>query len=73
VNEAVRTLRVLAREGRGERWSELFLALDSAMSDGGELPDDWRKHRFDGDSDQPATSDSGTSSREPPARLRIST
>jgi hypothetical protein len=65
VNEAVRRLRVLAHDSRGERWGELFLALDLAMCDGGELPDDWRKHRFDDDSDQrrpariPATDSAG--------------
>lgn len=46
-NETVRKLRALARDNRGEAWGELFLALDAAMCDGGHLPDDWLKHRFD--------------------------
>ena len=53
LNEAVRRLRVLARDHRDDEWSGLFLALDSAMCDGDGLPDDWRKHRFDDDLDQP--------------------
>jgi hypothetical protein len=52
-NEAVRRLRVLARDSRDEEWSGLFLALDSRMCDGDGLPDDWRKHRFDVDPDRP--------------------
>jgi hypothetical protein len=46
-NEAVRKLRAFACDNPGEPWSELFLALDAAMSNGDRLPDDWLKHRFD--------------------------
>jgi hypothetical protein len=76
-NEAVRGLRVLARERPGEPWGELFLALDAAMSNGDRLPDDWQKHRFEADYGEPATEAStparGTSVREPAARSRSST
>lgn len=76
-NEAVRKLRALAHDNLHEPWGELFLALDAAMCNGDRLPDDWLKHRFDHEPDQPVsaatTSASGTSVREPAARSRSST